>query len=92
MTSLKVVCFLKPGNIASPVPKCSDCKYQRYENGLSVCKLFKYSNLSLPKCEQTHDYYFDPIVEKFFYYVDTSSCRKNISFCGPTGKYFKEKL
>ena len=92
MSTLKVVSFLKPGNASASAPKCSDCKYQRYENGLSVCKIFKYGNLSLPKCEQNHEYYFDTIVEKFFYYVDTSSCRKNISFCGPSGKFFKKKM
>ena len=62
------------------VPNCDDCKYsQRYSNNSRTnlsCKL--YNNLL------NDENYID-------FYVNTEICRSNEAFCGPKGKYFKQR-
>jgi len=60
-------------------PDCNDCSYLIKENGLNVCRLFKYSTVTLSDKKQFH------------YYMETYLCRSQQDLCGLHGEYFKPK-
>jgi hypothetical protein len=74
-------------NTLSPTPKCKNCKYFiKRSKDILICNKFK------NRTKQNFDdknYNPDPI--DLTYYVDTESCRKNVTLCGPSAIYFVPK-
>ncbi len=68
------------------IPNCKDCKYQIKENGVDVCKLFKYASVYLNETP-----YLNKETNCFHYYVDTETARNDSTLCGYYGEYFKPK-
>jgi|688.fasta_scaffold639650_2 hypothetical protein len=60
------------------IPNCEKCKHSLKENGVLVCKYFKYTPVTL-------------IENKYYYYMNTDYCRNMPDLCGEEGKYFKPK-
>jgi hypothetical protein len=74
------------------IPDCKNCKYSMKENGLDVCKLFKYSNVFMRDGFTVVDgVYFNNQTNCFHYYVDTENSREDNSLCGYYGEYFQPK-
>jgi len=94
MFSLKVKCSAvqpkrKPKKV---LPNCKDCKYSLKEDGLDVCKLFKYHNVFNSDGYTVVDgIYFSKQTNCFHYYVDVENCREDQTLCGYYGEYFKPK-
>ena len=71
--------FAKQNSNFAKQNSCNNCVNLIKENGLNVCRLFKYSTVTLSDKKQFH------------YYMETDVCRSQQDLCGPHGYYFKPK-
>ena len=59
------------------INNCNHCKYKTTENGVSVCRLFRYTEPTINRNNKIH------------YYATTDDCRLDDELCGKYGYYFK---
>jgi hypothetical protein len=62
-------------------PRCEDCHYYKVENGIPVCKLFKYAHVVVEPGDSLSNFF-----------INNRFARIDSSLCGVEGKYFKAKM
>ena len=62
-------------------PRCEDCQYFELEEGIPVCKLFKYAHVVATPGDSLSNFY-----------INNKFARIDSTLCGVEGRFFKPKI